>query len=177
MRSIRSCFTLLIGLTLLGVTHQVIAESGTIKATMSLDAEGTLYPVGVGKVLFQGAFKGIMYTENPERGLNAGFVICPVRMLVTLEEKKIEGSVNCEITGEGGDVIYAKYTCVGKVGHCEGKFDVTGGTGRYAGNLGSSSIEFRSVVNALVVGFASGSTVRVSHAIASLPKLNYLIPD
>ena len=177
MQSIRSWPTLLMGLTMLGVTSQSIAESGTIKATMSLDAEGTLYPVAVGEVLFQGAFRGIMYTENPERGLNAGFVICPVSMMVTLGEKKIEGSGRCEITGEGGDVIYAKYSCEGKVGNCKGKFKLTGGTGRYEGISGSSNIEFRSVVNALVVGLASGSTVRVSNAIASLPKLSYRIPD
>lgn len=177
MQSNRMWLTLLVGLTLLGMTSQSMAESGTIKATMSLDAEGTLYPVAVDKVLFQGVFKGIMYTENPDRGLNAGFVICPISMLITLSEKKIEGSGHCEITGEGGDVIYAEYVCEGKVGNCKGKFDIKGGTGRYEGISGSSSIEFRSVVNALIIGFASGSTVRVPHAIASLPELNYSIPD
>lgn len=118
-----------------------------------------------------------MYTENLKHGLNAGFVICPVSMKVSLGEEKIEGSGRCEITGEGGDVIYAKYSCEGKVGNCKGKFKLTGGTGRYEGISGSSNIEFRSVVNALVVGLASGSTVRVSNAIASLPKLSYRIPD
>jgi len=177
MRSTRYWLTFLMGLSISVATGISYAETGSIQATISMDAEGTLYPVGEAEVLFQGAFKGIMYTKSRTKGLNAGFVTCPVSIQVNIDKAMTEGKGLCEIIGKGGDVIYANYTCKGEVGDCKGTFTLTGGTGSYEGISGSGDIEFRTVINALVVGLASGSTIRVSNAIATLPKLNYRIPD
>ena len=176
MLSIRSWLTLMISLTMLGLSTNAYTGEQTLSVTMSWNGEGTLYSTGVDEMTFKGALEGIMYTVNADGDLNAAFAECPIDVEINKKSQTSMMSGNCEVTGAGGDVVYADLSCSGKPGICIGTFTLTGGTGRFAGVTGASKMVFRSVVSSLVTEMASGSRIKVANGIAILPKLAFSIP-
>jgi len=166
----------LLGVITLGFSCLTFAEQQTLTATMSWDAQGTVYVVGPDELLFQGATRGVFYVEKASGDLNAAFGLCPVEYTANKKEKTTSGFGQCEIIGEGGDSIFAEYSCSGTAGICKGTFTITGGTGRFKGAEGNSEMIIRSTVSALVYGLSSGSEIAVKNGIMILPKLTYSIP-
>ena len=175
----RSWFTFLLGVITLGLscfTSLAFAEQQTLTATMSWNGQGTVYVVGQDELLFQGAMAGVFYVEKASGKLNAAFGLCPVEFTANLKEKTTSGFGQCEIIGEGGDSVFAEYSCSGKAGLCKGTFTITGGTGSFKGAEGASDMVIRSTISALVFGLGSGSEIAVKNGIMILPKLTYTIP-
>ena len=175
----RSCFTFLLGVIALGfscLSSLSFAEQQTLKATMSWNGQGTVYVVGPDQLLFQGAMAGVFYVEKASGKLNAAFGLCPVEFTANKKEKTTSGFGQCEIIGEGGDSIFAEYSCSGKAGLCKGTFTITGGTGALKGAEGASDMIIRSTVSALVLGLGSGSEIAIKNGIMILPKLTYNVP-
>jgi hypothetical protein len=175
----RSWITLLLGAIALGfscLSSLSFAEQQTLKATMSWDAQGTVYVVGPDKLLFQGAMAGVFYVEKASGKLNAAFGLCPVEYTANKKEKTTSGFGQCEIIGEGGDSVFAEYSCSGTPGLCKGTFTITGGTGSLKGAEGASDMIIRSTISELVLGLGSGSEIAVKNGIMILPKLTYTVP-
>jgi len=172
----RSWITSLLGVIILGFSCLTFAEQQTLTATMSWDAQGTVYVVGPDELLFQGATRGVFYVEKASGKLNAAFGLCPVEYTANIKEKLTSGFGQCEIIGEGGDSLFAEFSCTGTAGLCEGTFTITGGTGSFKGAEGNSDMIIRSTVSALVFGLGSGSEIAVKNGIMILPKLTYSIP-
>ncbi len=172
----RSWITSLLGVITLGFSCLTFAEQQTLTATMSWDAQGTVYVVGPNELLFQGASRGVFYVEKASGDLNAAFGLCPVEYTADTKAKTTSGFGQCEIIGEGGDSLFAEYSCSGTAGICKGTFTITGGTGRFKGAEGNSEMIIRSTVNALVYGLGSGSEIAVKNGIMILPKLTYSTP-
>jgi len=172
----RSWITSLLGVITLGFSCLTFAEQQTLTATMSWDAQGTVYVVGPDELLFQGATRGVFYVEKASGKLNAAFGLCPVEYTANIKEKTTSGFGQCEIVGEGGDSLFAEFSCSGTAGLCEGTFTITGGTGSFKGAEGVSDMIIRSTVSALVYGLGSGSEIAVKNGIMILPKLTYSIP-
>ena len=175
----RSWFTFLLGVITLGLscfTSLAFAEQQTLTATMSWNGQGTVYVVGQDELLFQGAMAGVFYVEKASGKLNAAFGLCPVEFTANLKEKTTSGFGQCEIIGEGGDSVFAEYSCSGKAGLCKGTFTITGGTGELKGAEGASDMIIRSTISALVFGLGSGSEIAIKNGIMILPKLTYTIP-
>ena len=148
----RSWITSLLGVITLGFSCLTFAEQQTLTATMSWDAQGTVYVVGPDELLFQGATRGVFYVEKASGKLNAAFGLCPVEYTANIKEK------------------------LTSAGLCEGTFTITGGTGSLKGAEGNSEMIIRSTVSALVFGLGSGSEIAVKNGIMILPKLTYSIP-
>lgn len=175
----RSWITFLLGATALGfscLSSLSFAEQQTLKATMSWNGQGTVYVVGQDQLLFQGAMAGVFYVEKASGKLNAAFGLCPVEFTANKKEKTTSGFGQCEIVGEGGDSVFAEYSCSGKAGLCKGTFTITGGTGKLKGAEGASDMIIRSTVSALVLGLGSGSEIAIKNGIMILPKLTYNVP-
>ncbi len=175
----RSWFTFLLGAIALGfscLSSLSFAEQQTLKATMSWNGQGTVYVVGSDKLLFQGAMVGVFYVEKASGKLNAAFGLCPVEFTANKKEKTTSGFGQCEIVGEGGESIFAEYSCSGTAGLCKGTFTITGGTGSLKGAEGASDMIIRSTISALVFGLGSGSEIAVKNGIMILPKLTYTVP-
>ena len=172
----RSWITSLLGVITLGFSCLTFAEQQTLTATMSWDAQGTVYVVGQDELLFQGAIRGIFYVEKASGKLNAAFGLCPVEYTANIKEKTTSGFGQCEIVGERGDSLFAEFSCSGTAGLCEGTFTITGGTGSFKGAEGNSDMIIRSTVSALVYGLGSGSEIAVKNGIMILPKLTYSTP-
>ena len=163
-------------LLLLAFSPLQAAEKGTVQATIPWDGEGKLYQVNTSTILFLGSLEGIMYLESATGEMNEAFVVCPVMQQLDLESGVTEAVAHCEITASPESVAYARMTCTGKVGGCEGKFELTDGEGRFAGISGSGKLRVRSPLRALAADMATGSLVRVASGLATVRDLNYSIP-
>ena len=167
--------TLLLSITCLGGLAQ--AESGSARAIIPWEGEGRVFQVGPNTLQFLGAFEGIMYIETVAGALNEAFIRCPVVQELDIKEGTTSAEGHCMITGEGGDTVYADWNCTGKPGGCTGKFELTGGTGKFEGAKGSSVFKVRSPIRALAGNVASGSVLRVAAGLAELPELKYELPN
>ena len=175
----RSWFTFLLGAIALGfscLSSLSFAEQQTLNATMSWNGQGTVYVVGQDQLLFQGAMAGVFYVEKASGKLNAAFGLCPVEFTANKKEKTTSGFGQCEIVGEGGDSVFAEFSCSGKAGLCKGTFTITGGTGALKGAEGASDMIIRSTISALVFGLGSGTEIAIKNGIMILPKLTYTVP-
>lgn len=153
------------------------AESGSAKALITWDGEGQVFKIGTTHMLFQGDFEGIIYVETMDGVMDEAFVRCPASMRLDTESGMTSGSGHCAIHVDEGDSVYANWSCDGKPGACEGKFDLVEGTGRFKGITGSSPMRVRSPLRALAGNTASGSVMQVGSGIAILSKLDYNIPN
>jgi hypothetical protein len=152
------------------------AEQKSLQAIIPWDAEGQLFQVGTDTMLFLGSLEGIIYFETEEGELNEGFVECPLNQKVDMKTQTTLGSGHCMISVSPEETVYAEWTCEGRVGICEGDFNLTAGTGKLEGISGSSRIILRSPLRLLAIDMGSGSELRVKSGLAVLPKLSYEIP-
>ena len=164
------------GLILVFVSSWLQAEEGSVKIMMPWDATGSIYHIATDKVLFMGEMEGIMYVEKAQGELNLAFASCPGSQHIEMPSKATSASGFCTITISDVDTIYATWECTGKIGVCTGNFKLTGGTGRFKGITGTSELQVRSVLSALVVEMGHGSNVTAESGLAVLPKLTYKIP-
>ena len=164
---------LVLGLVIAGTAGMAHAGEKSVKILMPWDGEGSVYTIGIDKLLFMGEFEGIMYVETSAGELDAAYANCPASQHIDMKGKQSSATGYCTITISSEEVVFAEWNCKGKVGVCEGTFNLTGGTGKYAGVTGSSEILVRSVLNTLVVGMGSGDAVRAATGLAILPNLTY----
>lgn len=167
--------SLLLGILIAGLAGLARAEQQTVKIMMPWDGEGTVYTIGVDQLLFMGEFEGIMYVEKTGGELDAAYANCPASQHIDIKNKTSTAEGYCTITVSSEDVVFAEWNCQGKVGACEGKLSLTGGTGRFVGVTGSSEMIVRSVLNTLVTGMGNGDAIRSATGLAIFPKLNYTL--
>ena len=173
----KSSVALSLGLSLVFVSSWLQAEEGSLKIMMPWDATGSIYHIATDKVLFMGELEGVMYVEKAQGELNLAFASCPGSQQIELPSNATSASGYCTIVISDVDTVYATWECTGKIGVCTGTFNLTGGTGRFQGITGSSELQFRSVLNELVVEMGHGSNIRADSGLAVLPKLTYTIPS
>ena len=164
---------LVLGLVIAGTAGMSHAGEKSVKILMPWDGEGSVYTIGTDKLLFMGEFEGIMYVETSAGELDAAYANCPASQHIDMKGKQSSATGYCTITISSEEVVFAEWNCKGKVGVCEGTYNLTGGTGKYAGVTGSSEILVRSVLNTLVLGMGSGDAVRSATGLAILPNLTY----
>jgi hypothetical protein len=167
--------SLVLGVLVAGSTGPALAEQQAVKIMMPWDGEGTIHTIGVDQLLFMGEFKGIMYVEKDGGELDTAYATCPASQHIDIKNKQSKAEGYCTITVSSEDVVFAEWVCQGKVGACEGKLSLTGGTGRFAGVTGSSEMIVRSVLNTLVAGMGNGDAIRSATGLAIFPKLTYTL--
>lgn len=152
------------------------AEQDTIQAIIPWDAEGRVFQVDTETMMFLGAMHGIMYVQSSRGEIHEAFVMCPVTQKLDLESGDTEAAAYCEITASADDVAYAEMSCNGKVGDCNGTFELVDGEGKFAGISGSGKLRIRSPLSAIVSGVAAGADIRVGSGLAVIMDLEYRIP-
>ncbi len=171
--------SLLMAVALFAASGVAIAEEGKVKILAPWNSIGQAFPIAPDKVLFQGRGEGIMYIENGKKEtLNAALFVCPGNTILDLEKGTATSSGNCIITpADGsGDVVFATFSCTGEPGACEGKFKLTGGTGKFAGITGSSQVMIQTVLADLARNAKTGAVIKGSTGLAIWPALKYKIP-
>ena len=165
-----------VAILLLALSPARAAEQGTVQAAIPWDGEGQVFRVSASTMMFLGSLKGIMYVENSRGEMHEGFVVCPIMQELDLETGSTQATGHCQIIASPENVLYAKLSCKGKVGVCEGEFTLTDGEGKFAGVSGSGKLKVRSPIRALIGDLANGSVLRVASGLATISDLKYSIP-
>ena len=165
-----------VAILLLAFSPARAAEQDTIQAAIPWDGEGQVFQVNTDTMLFLGALKGVMYVENSKGEMHEGFVVCPIMQELDLKTGATQANGHCEITASSDNVVYAKLSCKGKVGLCEGEFTLTDGEGKFTGVSGSGKLRVRSPIHALIGTMGAGSVLRIASGLATIDDLKYRIP-
>lgn len=152
------------------------AEQGTVNVTIPWDGEGRVFGVAPTTMMFVGAIEGIMYIESSQGDMHEAFIVCPIMQEADLESGATNALGRCEISVSPESVAYAKLSCNGMVGDCEGEFTLVGGEGKLEGISGSGKLKVRSPMHALATDLGTGDLLRVSSGLAVIRELQYKIP-
>jgi hypothetical protein len=176
MTANRIFLTPLLAILLLTISPVNAGEEGTVQATIPWEGEGRVFRVNTSTLVFLGSLTGIIYVEDAKGEMNEGFVVCPILQKLDLKSGKTDAKGHCEISASPDNVLYAKLSCEGKVGACEGEFTLTDGVGKFAGVSGSGKLKIRSPLRALVADLSSGALLRIGSGLAIITDLKYSIP-
>ena len=163
-------------LLLLNLSPIRAAEQDTVQAIIPWEADGRVFQVDTGTLMFLGAFTGIMYIESSQGEMHEAFVMCPIIQTLSLEMGSSEAIGHCEISASPENVAYAKLSCNGEVGSCEGTFTLVDGEGEFAGISGAGTLRVRSPMRALITDMAAGAELRVASGLAVIKDLEFRIP-
>jgi hypothetical protein len=138
-KMIKSCLGLAVAAVLLAGTAG--AEEIHGEATFAWLAVGQSYTLGDGRPYFVGAFSGINVFKDDGGGPLANSAIqCP-----GYNDIGVDAAGYCIVTAGDGDKVFIKWTCVaaepaaGDLAACEGRADITGGTGKFDGATGGNN--------------------------------------
>jgi len=163
-------------LFLLIVSPAYTAEQDTLQAIIPWEADGRVFQVDTKTMMFVGAVRGVMYIASSHGDMHEAFVMCPIVQKLYLETGQTEAVAHCEISASPDDVAYAKLSCSGEVGSCQGTFELIDGEGRFAGISGTGTLRIRSPMRVLIADMAAGAVLRVASGIMVVKDLNYHIP-
>ncbi len=152
------------------------AEQDTVQAMIPWEAEGRVFQVDTSTTMFFGAFTGVMYIESSRGEMHEAFVMCPIIQKLNLKMSNSEAVGHCEISASPENVAYAKLTCNGEVGSCNGTFTLIDGEGDFAGISGTGTLRVRSPMRALITNMAAGADLRIASGLAVIKDLEYSIP-
>ncbi len=161
---------------LMQVSPGYAAEQDTLQAIIPWDAQGRVFQVDTGTLMFLGAVQGVMYIESSRGDMHEAFVMCPIIQKLVLETGKTEGVAHCEISASPEDVVYAELSCSGELGNCQGTFTLIDGEGKFAGISGAGTLRVRSPMHALISDMAAGAVLRVASGLIVVKDLKYRIP-
>lgn len=152
-----SCFT--------ATAHSETEE--TIDAYATWAGRGQIFQTGPNSATFVGAFSGVIFVEKEKELLHGGNLVCPGFIEIDLETGNQTGNGRCTISNEGGDRIFAEWSCSGTfAAGCNGDLKFTGGTGSFEKITGGGPFMARSTIQDTyvtdvgnVVGNASGGMI------------------
>jgi hypothetical protein len=158
-------------------TVRVQAEEGTVKAMSAWQSQGDLFKAGENKGYFLGAFGGVLFVADKKGSLDAAHILCPGTMDINLEDSSTEGMGKCLITDREDNQIFAKWECSGiMLEGCEGRFDITGGTGKFDGITGGGDFVVRTAIGELSMDIPINGIQATSVGLAIWPNLHYKFP-
>ena len=172
----RSYLMAAVALLPLNLSPVYAADQDTVQATIPWEAAGRVFRVDTSTVMFLGAFTGVMYIESSRGEMHEAFVMCPMTQKLNLEISHSETVGHCEISASPEDIAYAKLTCNGEVGSCDGTFTLIDGDGKFTGITGKGTLRVRSPMRTLITDMAAGAELRVASGLAVIKDLEYSIP-
>jgi hypothetical protein len=148
-------------------------EEPSLKAFSAWNAQGQIFQSGENRVTFVGSFSGIVYVEQEQGPVAAGFMACPTVIDVNTRDGKERGDGRCTFTAKDGAQLFADFSCRGvRMVGCHGDFTFTGGTERFKGITGGGPVTIRSSVDEIKAG-SGGAIDGVAAGIIFWPKLTY----
>ncbi len=101
-------------MTLSLMTFGAAAEDeAPIKAFSAWNARGQIFETGENRMTFVGSFSGIVYVDQAQGPIDAGYMICPTVLDVNTVDGKEQAKARCTITAKDGARIYADLSCFG----------------------------------------------------------------
>lgn len=174
-RGIRYLLCLVIGISLLGLVNPAYAEEETVQIVGPWKSNGRIFMIGPDKLKFMGALEGVMYIQGAKGAFDAAGFKCPVTIILDVKSGKTEMQGNFIITGKTGDIVFAELDAAGIIGASQGKFTLTGGTGKFKGIAGSGDVLIRTALGSMAVGLESGAYLEAL-GLAMWPSLKISTP-
>ncbi len=153
------------------------AEERMMDAVAAWQGSGTVHVVGEDSAFFIGSFEGVMFVETEgSMDLEASALTCPASFDITPSTGATQGSGHCIIGTLNGDVVYARWSCQGTQGEgCSGDFELTGGSGGFAGITGSGPFKLRSALRAIVIDAQDGDVGQAALGVATWSGFKYTV--
>lgn len=130
------------------------------------EAHGNFYAVEPNKLLFQGSFEGMMFTEDGGGLMDGADIVCAVSQEFDLTSNATQAVGKCSIDVSDEDTIYARFDCDGQPGMCDGEFTLVGGTGIFANISGGGIYRSRTQLAELAASLGSSAVVGSAEGIA-----------
>jgi len=130
------------------------------------EAHGNFYSVEPQKLLFQGSFEGMMFTEDGGGVMDGAEIVCAVTQEFDLTSNATQAVGKCSIDVSDEDTIYARFDCEGQPGMCDGQFTLVGGTGRFAHISGGGNYRSRTQLAELASHLGGNAVVGSAEGIA-----------
>ncbi len=167
---------LLVALAVLVWTTGAAAETTSAKAAMSWNGHGRVLQINTDEMELLGVAEGILYYESSEGELDQAFIECTFVQRLRIKSGEASARGNCLIVQSGEDNVFAEHRCDGRAGACEGRFTLTGGTGRFEGISGGSPLIIRSSLHQLIDPGADMEEVVIRNGVLLLPDLQFSLP-
>lgn len=130
------------------------------------EAHGNFYAVEPKKLLFQGSFEGMMFTEDGGGLMDGADIVCAVTQEFDLTSNATQAVGKCSIDVSDEDTIYARFDCEGQPGMCDGEFTIVGGTGIFENISGGGNYRSRTQLAELAAKLGSNAVVGSAEGIA-----------
>jgi hypothetical protein len=130
------------------------------------EAHGNFYAVEPQKLLFQGSFEGMMFTEDGGGLMDGADIVCAVTQEFDLTSNATQAVGKCSIDVSDEDTIYARFDCEGQPGMCDGQFTIVGGTGVFENISGGGNYRSRTQLAELAAKLGSNAVVGSAEGIA-----------
>lgn len=137
------------------------------------EAHGSFFTVAPQKLLFQGSFEGMMFTEDGGGLLDGANIVCAATQEFDLMSDATQATGRCAIDVTDEDTIYARFDCKGQPGMCDGHFTLVGGTGRFADISGGGNYRSRTQLAELVGKIGGNAVVGSAEGIAVWSSVKY----
>ena len=90
-----------------GTTHAEEERSAT--AIASWEGNGQVFEVAPGQAFFIGSLAGTIFVQDGDGTLNAGQVVCPGTIDISLDTNRQTGRGHCIITALGGGQVFGRW--------------------------------------------------------------------
>ena len=178
MQTLKTFVCLFVPLMLGGIAEQGSAEESVeLQAVISWSGVGKMVQNDAKHPVFQGEMDGVIYVETADGLMDEAFVGCDGEQHLRYEGGTTEFDGSCLIVQSTEDTISAEFECRGEFGACKGIFRLTGGTGKFSGIQGNSSMILRSPLRHLAVSMEYEERLVVRHGVMLLPDLSYRLVE
>jgi hypothetical protein len=125
---------------------------------------------------FMGTFEGLLHVKNDDSHvINQLPMMCPTTQHIDLENKTMTAEGDCLI-GAKGEVIFASFECKGPLNACTGKFSLKGGTGKFEGIAGGSTLQAEAVAQGIAEDKTGLFAQKEAVGVLVMPDMTYKIP-
>lgn len=116
----------------------------TFNAFAVVTANGTIVRSAEKQVMVVATLAGPFFVETDEGPQQGGRVSCATSARIDQATRKTSASGACTFTAHDGATAWGDWDCAGyELVGCRGAFKLTGGTGRFAGASGESTLLWR----------------------------------
>jgi hypothetical protein len=135
LRAIVGIVALVLGL---GASAEAqLAKQGSFSQHFGWYSVGKVFELDKDHVLFVGEFSGTVFNDAGEGFEHLASQVCPGVNDINKGTANAHGY--CTVTDKEGDRVSSTWKCQGPFPRCDGEWQFTGGTGKYAGIRGAGT--------------------------------------
>ncbi len=119
-------------------------EPQVFNAFAPVEADGTIVRAAEKQFVVVATMAGRFYVETGEGPIESGVVSCAASARLDQATAKTNGQGACTVTAHDGATAWGDWQCEGyQLVGCRGAFKLAGGTGRFEGATGESTLVWR----------------------------------